>query len=183
MMRRRLPLSAAMCAAAATLMLAACKSIPDTYAPPVQRKPLEGPDDTALRSFVNMNDPEAEAYVVRDVSKTLESGTWRWTGPRPELRFSLSATANQKLRVDFAIAESTFRQTGPVTLTFTVNGNLLDKVRYVSHGEKRFEKPAPASWLRTDVHNYVSIEVDKPWVAPTERTRLGIILIRAGFVQ
>jgi hypothetical protein len=85
--------------------------------------------------------------------------------------------------MEFAIPEVTFAQRGPVVVSVFVNGQLLDRSRYEKGGEFRIEKPVPAEWLRTDLHNYVTLEIDKPWVAPQDGARLGFILKSAGFLQ
>lgn len=163
------------------LLLAACA--PESYPPPAQRKPLPGFSPNPAGHVVHMNDPDAETHFVRDVSKTLEGGLWRWAYRRPELSFSLSSTENLRFFMDFAIAEATFKDTGPVTISFLVNGNLLDRVRYDRPGEQHFEKPVPSQWLRTDRQTVVAAEPDKVWTSKIDGAQLGFILIRAGFVQ
>jgi hypothetical protein len=56
-------------------------------------------------------------------------------------------------------------------------------VRYEGGGQKRFEKPVPAAWLRTDADILVAAEIDKVWIAPADGARLGFILSRAGFIE
>ena len=56
------------------LFAAACSRTPDIYQPPIQRKPLTGPE-AHLGQFVNMTDPAVDAYIVRDISKTTEAGS------------------------------------------------------------------------------------------------------------
>ncbi len=163
------------------LTLAGCTSIPDSYAPPMQRRPWLGPEPSAVKHFVNMNDPDADSYIVRDISRTVE-GSWRWTYARPELRFHLATTQGLKFTADLSIAEVTLRQTGPVTLSFLINGHLLDKVHYSEHGEKHVQKPVPPGYLALG-ENRVVIEPDKTWVSNDDKVRLGFILTRAGFVQ
>lgn len=165
------------------LLLAGCVSIPDSYAPPIQRQPVYGPEGTELKPYVAMNDPYAELHIAGGVSKALEGGTWRWTSEKAELKFAPAVHTNQKLRVEFAVAENTFPSTGPITLTLTVNGKALDKVRYDSAGQKRFEKPVPSAWMLPSLENFVVIEVDKPWVSPKDGAKLGVILLGAGFVE
>lgn len=165
------------------LLLGGCSRQPDWYAPPVQRKPLTGTEFSGLGHFVAMNDPQADSYIVRDVAKTVEGGTWRWTGPKPELRFFLQAIHGLSLSVDFAIAEITIKDTGPVTLSFFINGHLLDKVRYEEHGNKHFQKPVPPEFLKANADNSVVIEPDKVWISKLDNAQLGFILTRAGFVQ
>jgi hypothetical protein len=163
--------------------LAGCANIPDSYAPPVQRKPLTGADPSPVGRFVNMSDPNAGAYIVRDVADNAEAGSWRWARKRPELRFFLESTENLKFKADFGIAESTFKETGPVSISVFINGNLLDTMKCADAGEKHFEKPVPANFLRAKSVNFAVMEVDKVWVSKTDGAVLGFILTRAGFTQ
>lgn len=130
-----------------------------------------------------MDDPDIENYVIRDVSLGIEAGKWRWTYRRPELRFWLDSTVGQKLVVDFVVAQATLSQTGPVTVSFWVNDQLLGQQYCPKPGDYRFEKPVPASWLRTGAFTIVAAQADKLWVAPADGARLGFILVRAGFVS
>ena len=57
----------------------------------------------------------------------LEGGDWRWTRAEPELRFVLDSIDNRKLLFDFNINETTFKDTGPVTISFFVNKHLLGR--------------------------------------------------------
>ena len=167
----------------AALILSGCPNIPDSYAPPMQRKPLTGPEPAAFGHFVNMSDANVDAYIVQEVSSTTEGAGYRWVYKRPELRFMLSRTANVSFTMDFTVPEVTMRQTGAVTISFFVNGQLLDKVRLDKPGENHFEKPVPASWLRTDGPTLVAAEVDKVYIAPQDGAKLGFVLTRAGFTE
>ncbi len=167
----------------AVLSLSACAPIPDGYPPPFQRKPATGPEPHPVGRFVNMSDPDADSYIVRDISPTVEGSGWRWTFVRPELRFWLDSKARQKFAIDLAIAGATFGETGPVTLSFFINGKLLAKQFYSKPGDYHFEKGVPPSWLRTDTFTLVAIEADKLWVSSSDGARLGFILTRAGFVS
>jgi len=130
-----------------------------------------------------MSDQDADAHILRDVSPAAEANAWRWTFQRPELQFWLESTAPQKLAVDFAIAAETFKVTGPVTVSFYVNGKLLGREHCPKPGEYHFEKAVPAGWLRTDDFTVVAAEADKLWVSPTDGARLGFILRRMGFAN
>lgn len=165
------------------LLLAGCSSIPDTYAPPIQREPLYGPQGGALGHFVNMSAPNADLYIVGGILPGEPGSPWRWTGKRPELRFHLPVTSNLRFVMDFSVPETTFPQRGPVTVSVFINGRLLDKVRCAKHGEVHFEKAVPADWLRTDASTIAAAEIDKVWIASGDGAQLGFILIRAGFVQ
>lgn len=168
---------------AAAVLMAGCANIPDYYAPPVQRRPMTGPEPSPVTHFVAMNAPNAEAHFVRGVSRHLEAGSWRWLEPRAELVFRLTTTRHLRFVMEFAIPEITFAQRGPVVISVLVNDHLLERSRYEKGGEFRLEKPVPPEWLRTHLHNYVTLEIDKPWIAPQDGARLGFILRSAGFLE
>lgn len=165
------------------LSLSGCVSIPDTYAPPMERKPVTGFGTNAFGSIVSMGDPGARVHIIKDVSPVLEGGSWRWTGQRPEFRFIVTRTKNVKLVMDFAVAKATFDATGPVTFSFFVNDQLLDRVRYSEPGNKHYEKPVPPEWLRTDQMSTIAVELDKVQVSPLDGAKLGFILSRVGFAE
>lgn len=161
--------------------LAGCSRQQDVYAPPEQRRPLAVSQPSFVGPFADMSDPNADAYVVRDVSLSVEGGSWRWTNARPELQFYLTGVDNVKYAMEFAIADATFKETGPVTLSVFVNGALLHKERYAKPGPYKMEIPVPASMLKAAAVNRVAIEPDKVWVSKTDGAKLGFILTAAGF--
>lgn len=163
--------------------LTACSNAPDSYAPPVQRRPYGVSATGGIGAFVSMNDPNAAEYFVQDVSPHLEADSWRWTGQNPELRFFVEEADNRTLRADFGIAEATFKTTGPVTLTFLINGARFDEVRYDKPGSYEYSKPVPASILHAGQINTVRISIDKVWVSPSDKTILGIVMTRVGFAE
>lgn len=164
-------------------LLTGCANIPDAYAPPAQRKVLDEAEPGVIGHFVEMTDPAAEAYIVGDMNEGLEGGSGRSTRKRPQLRFFLGSIERLHFKLDFSIAESTFRDTGPVTITVFINDNLLDKIECPSAGEKHFQRPVPAKFLRPKSINYAALEIDKVWWHKTTGETRGFILTRAGFVR
>jgi hypothetical protein len=163
-------------------LLAGCANIPDSYAPPIQRKPLTGAEPSPIGTFVNLGEPSADAYIVRDVTGYADS-SWRWTRKRPELRFFLDSVEHLKFKADFSIADVTLKDTGPVTISVFINGHLLESLKYASSGRKEFEKPVPATFLLPKSVNFVALEIDKVWVSKTDGAVLGFILTSAGFSE
>jgi hypothetical protein len=163
--------------------LLGCVDYPETYAPPVQRKAMAGPDTSGIGYFVTMTDPNATAYFVSGIYETLEGNSFRWTGQRPTLRFVLTTVKHLKFVMDFGTSDATMAQTGPLTISYYVNGRLLDKVRYDTAGAHHFEKAVDPSWLEAGGDTLVSAELDKVWVSPEDGGKLGITLSRAGFMQ
>jgi hypothetical protein len=155
--------------------------MPEWYPPPPQRQPLTIPEPPAGSMMVNMNDLDAPAHFVKDISSTLEGATWRWTQKRPTLKILLVKTQGLKFATDFTIWEGTLKQTGPVTISFFVDDKLLDNVRYDTPGYKHFEKPVDPAWLQTGTDTLVSAEIDKVYVDPGDKATLGFILTKMGF--
>jgi hypothetical protein len=149
----------------------------------MQRKALAGPDTSNLKHFVAMADEHAEEHFLRDINPTLESGAWRWTGQKPTVRLVLKSTRRLRFVMDFGFNGETMKQTGPVTITFWVNGKVLDKVRYDEPGTKHFEKPVDESWLYKNGDNVVTAELDTVYVAEADGAKLGVTLTRLGFLD
>jgi hypothetical protein len=163
--------------------LAGCSDIPDSYAPPVQRKPLTGAEPNPIGTFANLGEPSADAYIVSDITGYVESSSWRWTRKRPELRFFLDSIQNLKFEADFSIADVTLKETGPVTISIFINGHRLDSVKYAVAGRKHYRKPVPEAFLLPKAVNFAALEIDKVWVSKTDGAVLGFILTSAGFTE
>ena len=113
-----------------------------------------------------MADPNADAYLVKDVAPS-GPGTWRWVYDHPVLRFLVPDVPHLKFAMVFSLPERTLRETGPVTLTFIVNGKLLDRLRCERPGEQYYAHDVPPGMLRPNANG----------------GRLGFILSRAGFTE
>jgi hypothetical protein len=163
--------------------LCSCERYPDSYPPPEQRHPVQGLNPDPASMFVAISNPDASWHIVKDVEPGATGDQWRWTKQNPSLRILAVTTQNLKLSADFTLWDAAFRQTGPVELTFLVNGRALDKIRYNTPGQKHFEKPIPSEWLTTDVESIVSISIDKLYTAPEDGVKFGFILSGIGFVQ
>lgn len=162
------------------LALSACDRLPESYPPPEQRPPIAGvnllgPD----AMMVAMGSTDADPFIVKDIygySKT----SWRWTKKEPTVRVVVLSADHLNFSVDFAIWQDGFKITGPLTISFLVNGRLLDKVRYTTPGDKHFDKLVPADWLAGNNEATVGLSVDKLYTAPTDGAKFGVILVRLG---
>ena len=164
------------------LLSAGCSRLPESYPPPEQRKPLTVPASTGLSYFVSMEDPNADAYLVRGFSAR-DAGTWRWALDHPVLRFLVPATPRLRFEMDFSLPERTFRETGPVILTVRINGEVLDRHRCETSGQQHYSHEVPEALIRANAVNLVSIDPDPVWVSKADGTHLGFILSRAGFTE
>lgn len=155
-----------------------CNPERDEYGRAKQGEPA--PEKPTKSHIVNMNDPLAGAYIVRDISSAVEAGSWRWTGAKPELRIYLDEVHGLKFTADFTLPQNGFAHTGPVTISFFVNGKLLEKMRCDSAGARHFEKPVPEGWIEPRWVADVVMAPDKTWTGDQGVT-YGFVLTRAGF--
>jgi hypothetical protein len=162
--------------------LAGCDRLPESYPPPEQRHPVQGYNPGPDAMMVDMGDPDASLHIVKDVYGA-SNPSWRWTAQDPTLQLLVFSTENLKFTADFAIWEEGFKSTGPLEITYLVNGKLLDKIRYETPGTKHFEKAVPPDWLSADADTTIGMSVDKLYVAPKDGVRFGVILVRMGFKQ
>jgi hypothetical protein len=160
--------------------IAACDRTPWFAVP--QQRPIFGDFPSHAARVVEMEDPHADQRIVRDILP-LKDTPWRWTGQRPALKIRVLADENLKYTIDFTVPKVTFKDTGPVTIAFTVNDRLLDRVRYTEPGFKHFEKAVPRDWLPIDAYAIVGAEIDKLWTDPDSGRTYGFIITRMGLVQ
>lgn len=132
--------------------------------------------------MVEMSDPDAGVRIVKDIYPQSDP-SWRWTAQNPTVQLLLFSTDNLKFNADFAIWDDGFKATGPVDITYWVNGRMLDKVHYTTPGVKHFEKPVSPDWLSTDSDTTIAMYCDKVYVSPKDHSTYGVILVRMGFKQ
>jgi len=161
---------------------AGCARAPDPAAPPPQRPPLAAEPAMAMGAFVKMSDPNAGDYIAGDVLPNDPGVPWRWTGRRPELRFNLPRGGDWIFFAELALADATLEQTGPVTVSYFVNGRLLHSERYAEPGEIHFERAVAPDWLHAGL-NSAAIVPDRVYISPGDGVVLSLILKSVGFVR
>ena len=132
--------------------------------------------------FVEMSHPAAPAAIIKDISGTVEGGSWRWTYEHPTLKVNIRDVQGWRLMARYAVSDATFKSTGPVKLTYSVNGKDLTTEVVKAPGERVFNQPVDPAMLKPG-DNVISIHVHNLWTSPTDGAKLGIILTGAGLVR
>jgi hypothetical protein len=161
------------------LCLTACDRFPESYPPPEQRPAASlqpGPDSM----MISMEGAEADAAIVKDIYQPFGNAPWRWSKREPTVKVLVLSNQDMKFSADFAIWDEGFKSTGPLEISFLVNGKLLDKIRYDTPGDKHFERAVPADWIQVNSESTVALSVDKLYTAPRDKTQFGVILARMG---
>ena len=162
------------------LLSASCGRQAGVFPMPEQQRTALGPDPGGLGSFVTMDDPLADEYLVKDMSA--EKGFRRWAFLHPELRFRVKDATHLKFVADFAIPEVTFKVTGPVTVQCSVNGRTLGAIRCDHPGDYHLEKPVPEGLVKPGEVAHVTFDANPRWIAPEDGAQLSFLLRSAGFV-
>ncbi len=121
------------------------------------------------------------SQVASDILRP--AGGWSWTGQHPAVKIRVRSAQKVHYSIDFTVADVTFKETGPVSITFFVNDHALDTLHYAKPGPQHYEKAVPAEWLQTDKDNVVGAEVDKVWTSPDDGAKLGLILTQIGLTE
>ena len=160
--------------------LCGCQNMPPPYAPPVQRQAFEDYHPRVVR-VVDMSDPDARFRFAQDFFD--QPGPWRWTGKRPTIRVPVRSADNLHLVMDYAIADATFKTTGPVKIVIYVNDKVAAARTHSEPGQQHFDFPLPPGTVEANKDAVIAVEIDKVWVSPTDATELGFILSRIGLTQ
>ncbi len=159
----------------------ACGRKPGSFPVPEQRSLDLGVDPGGLAEFITMDDPAADDYIVRDIGR--QPGTYRWAYLHPELRFRVASPAGLRFTAQIFVPEVTFKVTGPVNVTYAVNGKPLGSLRCDHFGKYEISTPVSAGWLETGKDVHVTFETDRRWVAPEDGAQLSFLLFGAGFTR
>jgi hypothetical protein len=149
------------------------------YAPPAQRPSDFGKDPPTMGAYIDMENPEAAGYIVRDISS--ERGIFRWAYKAPEIRLRVEDARNLKFAFEFAIPEVTFKDTGPVTVSAALGGRVVGSIQCPRAGDYRFEKPVPDGWIQAQTPIHVTFNAQPRWVAPLDGNELSFLLKNVGF--
>jgi len=126
-----------------------------------------------------MNDPDADDYIVRDIASN--PGVFRWAFLHPELRFRVSESENLRFTAEIALPESIFPVTGPMHISYSINGKVLGTV-YCSHpGKYELDKPVPSAWVPPNQYLRIEFSSDRHWISAEDGAQLSFLLFEAGF--
>ena len=165
------------------VLLSACSQTPESQPIPPQRPALAGQDPPSFGGYVRMNDTLVADYLVSDVNGGAPTDSWRWTNKKPAFRFKLTKVKGLRFEANYTISNSTLATTGPVVITWSVNGHILGSARETKDGYRKFSKPVPSEWLLPNAENIVTGEIDKVWVSPDDGAKLGFIISDLGFID
>ena len=163
------------------LLTVSCGRQPGVFAAPPQRSLDLGRDPDMSMAYITMDDPQVDDYLESDISG--DKGFRRCAFLHPELRFHVQDMRNLIFAAEFAIPEVTYKVTGPVTVSYAVNGRTLGTLRCSHPGDFRIEKPVPEGLVEPGKAVRVTFATEPRWVSPEDGAQLSFLLRGAGFIH
>jgi hypothetical protein len=161
--------------------LAGCSRNLD-YPPPLQKTMPLGQDPPRVRPVLRMSEPDADAFIVQDVLGSA-GGIFRWTAEHPRFKLWLEDASDREFVVRFALIASNFRETGPVTVSVTINGRELAAPAFAIPREYEYRHPVPKAFLAGPSPAIVGLDISPVSVAKADGVKLGIYLESIGLLK
>lgn len=159
------------------ILLCACG--PSLVPLPPQQPLAQAEDPPDYRFLVRMVVPSADKRIVKDIGGN--AALFRWTAGEPSIKVKLPDSGPWVAQIEFAIAEATWKETGPVTVSIAMNGRELGSSRYERFGEQTIKVPVPPDVLPDGGEATLSARIEPVWVAPSDGAKLGVLLKSMGF--
>ena len=142
-------------------------------------------ESTRVSTTVHLGDPRAAGQVVSGFYD-IEENAWRWTGKQfvVELGTPIGATGRgAALEFYFTIPPVVIEKNPSITLSASVDGNLLPPETYTKPGEYVYRRDVPAGLMNAETVR-VTFELDKTMTPGGADTRaLGVIATKVGLVR
>ena len=105
---------------------------------------------------------------------------WPWSNEHPRFRCFVRDGGPWQFAMQFAVAGVTLKDTGPITISVSINDALFSKFVVSSDGRAEYVRDVPTGLLaRGAVH--VGLTIQPFWTSPTDGQRLGILIHSIGF--
>jgi hypothetical protein len=142
----------------------------------------QGQDPPRVRSVLRMSEPDADAFIIQDVLG-YAGGIFRWTGERPRFKLWLEDASDREFVMRFALIASNFRETGPVTVSITINGRALATPVFAIPREYEYRHPVPRALLAGPSPAIIGLDISPVTRAAADGVALGIYLEAVGLLK
>jgi len=162
------------------LLLCACSRLPTWYAPPEQVTTSSAPDPIQEIRKVTMSDPDSLYSILEGISDAGRS-EYKWTSGRVRLQLVAGGLTNTDFFMHYWLTERTLRDTGPVRITVTIDGQAFDTFVERAAGEHVYKHPAGGIASEEVRPLNVTVTFDPPWI-DKDGSKIGALLESIGLV-
>jgi len=140
---------------------------------------------TRVPTTVQLGDPRAAGQVISGFYD-IEDSAWRWTGKQFVVELGTPIGAGGRgatLELYFTIPAVVIEKNPSITLSATVDGNVLPPETYTKPGEQFYKRDVPPSLMNADAVR-VAFELDKTMTPGGADARvLGVIATKVALVR
>ncbi len=132
--------------------------------------------------IINMPESGADIYIVADVLRGAPDAAWRWTNQHPRLQLKLDPAEGWILKAKFITPKVVLDRTGPLTVTFVVNGATVGTETYAADKANEFQVLVPPDVLKRQSPVVFGMDIDKAYLAE-DGVKLCLLLEEIGFEE
>ncbi len=147
--------------------------------------PLIAPETARIPTTVHIGDPRAAGQLVSGFYD-IEDNAWRWTGKQFEIELGTplgAAARGATLELQFTIPPVVAEKNHSLTLSASVDGNLLPPETFTKAGDFVYKRDVPPALMVAESVKVV-FELDKTMSPGGSDTReLGVVATTAGLVR
>ena len=163
----------------ATIAFAACSGDVVVHPPPPEDRWVS-PYPPPLESWVDMNQPDADRYIVSGVREVHVQGQ-RWVDRKGVIQVLAPPFLDLHFHLAFTLPPAVANKAGVITLRIAVNDELFGAFTYTEAGTYEIKKPVAAESLPWDRNTEISLEIEPSRNANWESFELGFLIKNVGF--
>jgi hypothetical protein len=160
------------------LLLSSCREKPEYSHLPRQYQAGDQNDLVPNAPLVVMGTTIPEDGTATGVF--IDNTAWAWTSERPGFRCFLRDGGPWQLFLQYATVRTTLKDTGPVTVSVSINHLPFSKFVVSVDGKAEYVRDVPAE-LAISGAVRVDLTIEPSWRSPRDGQRLGFLIHAVGF--
>lgn len=105
---------------------------------------------------------------------------WPWSNEHPSFRCFLRDRGPWQFALEFAAAGVTLKDTGPITVSVSINNTPFSKFVVSKDGRAEYSQDVPSRMLNPGAVR-IDLSIQPFWTSPTDGQRLGLLIHSVGF--
>jgi hypothetical protein len=171
----RIPLAVIL---AATIGLSNCTERPEYVRLPQQYQPTARKGFLPVVPLLTMGTSIAEENTIDGIFGN--DSAWPWSNEHPRFLCFLRSGGSWQFVLQFAAAKTALRDTGPVTITVSINDMPFTKFVVSVDGTAEYVHDVPAKMALSGAVR-VDLAIQPFWTSPKDGERLGVLIHSIGF--
>ena len=163
----------------ATIAVTACSREVVVHPPPPEDRWVS-PYPPPLESWVDMNQPDADRYIVSGIREVHVEGQ-RWVDRKGIVQVLAPPFLELNFQMAFTLPPAVANKADGITLKIAVNDEPFGTFNYTEAGTYEIKKPVAAESLPWDRNTEISLEIEPSGNTNWEPFELGFLIKSVGF--